>query len=84
MMWFRREAYLAIDGHDSLTSSIIDDLVLARRIKAARLRQRAMNINDLITCRMYREAKRPLMDSPRISLQLLIFIFWLICLRFSG
>ena len=34
-------------------SSIIDDLMLARRIKAAGLRWRVMNITDLITCRMY-------------------------------
>jgi chlorobactene glucosyltransferase len=53
MMLFRREAYQAIGGHESVCSSIIDDLMLARRIKAAGLRWRVMNIADLISCRMY-------------------------------
>jgi chlorobactene glucosyltransferase len=53
MMLFRREAYQAIGGHESVSSSIIDDLMLARRIKAAGLRWRVINITDLITCRMY-------------------------------
>jgi chlorobactene glucosyltransferase len=53
MMLFRREAYQAIGGHESVCSSIIDDLMLARRIKAAGLRWRGMNIADLISCRMY-------------------------------
>jgi chlorobactene glucosyltransferase len=53
MMLFRREAYQVIGGHEGLASSIIDDLLLARRIKAAGLRWRLINITDLITCRMY-------------------------------
>ena len=53
MMLFRREAYQAIGGHDRLGTSVVDDLMLARRIKAAGLRWRVMNITDLITCRMY-------------------------------
>jgi chlorobactene glucosyltransferase len=53
MMLFRGEAYRAIGGHDHAGSWIIDDLVLARRIKAAGMRWRVMNITDLITCRMY-------------------------------
>ena len=57
MMLFRREAYQAINGHDSLASSIIEDLALARRIKAARMRWRTMNLTDLITCRMYHGSK---------------------------
>jgi chlorobactene glucosyltransferase len=57
MMLFRREAYHAIGGHDRVGSSIIDDLMLARRITAARLRWRVMNITDLITCRMYHSSR---------------------------
>ena len=53
MMLFRRVAYQVIGGHDSVGSSIIDDLMLARRIKAAGLRWRVVNIADLIKCRMY-------------------------------
>ena len=52
-MLFRCEAYQAIGGHDSVGSSIVDDLMLARRIKAAGLRWRVVNITDLITCKMY-------------------------------
>jgi len=53
MMLFRRAAYHAIGGHGSVGSAIIDDLMLARRITAAGLRWRVMNITDLVTCRMY-------------------------------
>ena len=53
MMLFRREAYRKIGGHENLGPLIVDDLVLARRIKAADLRWRVMNVSDLITCRMY-------------------------------
>jgi len=53
MMLFRRQAYQAIGGHDSVGSSIVDDLMLARRIKAAGLRWRVVNITDLITSQMY-------------------------------
>jgi chlorobactene glucosyltransferase len=53
MMLFRREAYRKIGGHENLGPVIVDDLVLARRIKAADLRWRVMNVSDLITCRMY-------------------------------
>ncbi len=53
MMLFRREAYQSIGGHASLGSGIIDDLTLARKIKAAGLRWRMVNITDLINCRMY-------------------------------
>ena len=53
MMLFRREAYRKIGGHENLGTVIVEDLVLARRIKAAGLHWRVMNVTDLITCRMY-------------------------------
>jgi chlorobactene glucosyltransferase len=53
MMLFRREAYQGIGGHKNLGAVIVDDLALARRIKAAGLRWRVMSVTDLITCRMY-------------------------------
>ncbi len=53
MMLFRRQAYQAIGGHEGIRASIIDDLTLARRIKAAGLRWRVAYIADLIQCRMY-------------------------------
>jgi chlorobactene glucosyltransferase len=57
MMLFRREAYAAIGGHERLGLSIVDDLMLARRIKAAGLRWRVVYIADLITCRMYQNSR---------------------------
>jgi chlorobactene glucosyltransferase len=60
MMLFRREAYETIGGHERLGLSIVDDLMLARRIKAAGLRWRVVFIADLITCRMYQNSREAL------------------------
>lgn len=53
VMLFRRDAYLAIGGHESISSSIVDDMSLARQIKAKGLRWRVAYIADLVSCRMY-------------------------------
>lgn len=53
LMLFRREAYFLIGGHDSVSSSMVEDMSLARRIKAAKLRWRVSYMADLISCRMY-------------------------------
>ena len=53
VMMFRREAYWAIGGHEGVSSSIAEDLTLARRIKAAGMRWRLTHTADLISCRMY-------------------------------
>lgn len=55
MMLFRREAYQKIGGHAALGKTIVDDLTLARRIKAAGMRWRVARLSDLISCRMYHE-----------------------------
>jgi len=57
MMLFRREAYLAIGGHERVSAEIVDDLGLARQIKTAGLRWRVAYVADLISCRMYRESR---------------------------
>ena len=57
LMLFRREAYLAIGGHESVSDSMVDDMSLARRIKSARLRWRMVHIADRISCRMYRSSR---------------------------
>ena len=57
MMLFRREAYLAIGGHEGVVSSIVDDLMLARKIKSNGMRWRVIFIADLISCRMYRNSR---------------------------
>lgn len=53
MMLFRRDAYQKIGGHTALGNAIVDDLMLAKRIKAAGMRWRVARISDLISCRMY-------------------------------
>ena len=53
LMLFRREAYLAVGGHNGVSSSIVDDLALARQIKKAGFRLRVVHVADLISCRMY-------------------------------
>jgi chlorobactene glucosyltransferase len=57
MMLFRREAYLEIGGHENVSSSVVDDISLARRIKEKSLRWRVSYIADLISCRMYHSAQ---------------------------
>jgi len=57
MMLFRREAYLAIGGHNNVVSSIVDDLMLARKIKSNGLRWRVIFVADLISCRMYHNSR---------------------------
>jgi chlorobactene glucosyltransferase len=52
-MLFRREAYLAIGGHASVGTAIVEDMSLVGRIKSARLRWRVAHVADLISCRMY-------------------------------
>ena len=56
-MLFRREAYLAIGGHETIGTSIAEDMSLARRIKSARLRWRVAHVADLISCRMYHSSQ---------------------------
>lgn len=53
MMLFQREAYLKIGGHAALGTAIVDDLLLARKIKTAGMRWRVTRLSDLISCRMY-------------------------------
>jgi chlorobactene glucosyltransferase len=57
VMLFQREAYQKIGGHQNLDRMFVDDLTLTRRIKAAGLRWRVMNVSDLISCRMYRSSR---------------------------
>lgn len=53
-MLFRREAYEKIGGHAAIAANPLDDITLARRIKAAGLRLRLVEADRLIICRMYR------------------------------
>lgn len=50
---FRRAAYRLIGGHAAVRREVLEDVVLARRVKAHRLRLRMVDGNRLIGCRMY-------------------------------
>jgi chlorobactene glucosyltransferase len=56
-MLFRREAYLAIGGHESVSASVVEDMSLVRRIQSTRLRWRVAHVADLISCRMYQSSR---------------------------
>jgi chlorobactene glucosyltransferase len=58
LMIFKRDAYETVGGHAALGTNFLDDIVLARRIKAAGLRWRVLSISDLVSCRMYRSSQR--------------------------
>lgn len=50
---FRRRAYQAVGGHQAVFDNVLEDVTLARRIKAHRQRLRMADGDGLITCRMY-------------------------------
>jgi chlorobactene glucosyltransferase len=52
---FRRAAYERVGGHAAVAGEVVEDVVLARRIKAAGLRLRMIDGNRLVGCRMYRD-----------------------------
>lgn len=57
LMLFKREAYFKIGGHEGVSTSIVDDLSLAREIHASGFKWRNIYIADLISCRMYRTSQ---------------------------
>jgi chlorobactene glucosyltransferase len=52
-MVFRRGAYAAVGGHAAVRGVVVEDVRLAQRIKACRLRLRMADGNELLRCRMY-------------------------------
>jgi chlorobactene glucosyltransferase len=56
-MLFKREAYQAIGGHESVSASIVEDISLVRRIKSSKLRWRMIHLADLTSCRMYQDSR---------------------------
>lgn len=50
----RRRAYDRIGGHAAVRDNVLEDVTLARLLKAAGLRLRMVEGNHWITCRMYR------------------------------
>lgn len=54
-MLFRRVAYTAVGGHAAIRDEVVDDMALARRVKAAGLRWRFVDAVPRVSCRMYRD-----------------------------
>ncbi len=80
MMLFRREAYWIIGGHKGVVSSIVDDLMLARKIKSNGLRWRVIFVSDLISCRMYHNSREAMNGFSKnlfaaFDFRLLLFLF---------
>lgn len=54
---FRRDAYLACGGHAAVRANVLEDVGLARAVKAAGYRIALADGNGLVTCRMYGSAR---------------------------
>lgn len=54
-MLFRREAYDAVGGYESVREHLVDDVMLGRRILAGDMEWRLLNGTSHISCRMYRD-----------------------------
>ena len=52
-MLFRRDAYVAIGGHEAVKDALLEDLALARRIVAAKRTPGVFLAAGLFRCRMY-------------------------------
>jgi chlorobactene glucosyltransferase len=55
-MLFRRAAYEQTGGHQAVRQSVVDDIALGRRVKAAGLRWQLLDGTRRVQCRMYRNA----------------------------
>ena len=54
-MAFRRRAYTTIGGHAAVAGRVLEDVTLARRVKAHGLRLRMIDAAGMLTCRMYHD-----------------------------
>ena len=54
LLCFERAAYERIGGHASVKNRILEDVLLARAVKAAGYRMIFVDAQDLVRCRMYR------------------------------
>jgi chlorobactene glucosyltransferase len=52
-LFFRRSAYLATGGHAALRDRVLDDVELARRVKAAGWQEDLLDGGQAVQCRMY-------------------------------
>jgi chlorobactene glucosyltransferase len=53
----RRDAYEAIGGHAAVRAEVLEDMMMARRVKAAHLRWRIADVSDVVATRMYRNLR---------------------------
>jgi chlorobactene glucosyltransferase len=53
LLCFHRPAYVAAGGHQAIKGSVVEDLSLARAIKAAGYRMAFVDALDMISCHMY-------------------------------
>jgi chlorobactene glucosyltransferase len=56
-MLFRREAYEQIGGHEAVRQVVLEDVILARRIKMSGLKAILPDGTDSVSCRMYRSSQ---------------------------
>lgn len=56
-MCFTREAYRAVNGHESVKASLVEDVFLAKEVKRAGLRISLVDGSDAVSCRMYTNAR---------------------------
>ncbi len=56
MVW-RKSAYEAIGGHESVRDNVLEDVTMARMVKANHMRLRMADGNHLVACRMYQDWK---------------------------
>jgi chlorobactene glucosyltransferase len=57
LLCFHRSAYEAIGGHTAVKGCILEDVLLARAVKAAGYSMAFVDAIDLVRCRMYRSSK---------------------------
>jgi chlorobactene glucosyltransferase len=55
-MFFKKEAYEKIGGHEKVKNTIVEDIALARNINKSGLKMRLFTGGNLIQCRMYLDA----------------------------
>ncbi len=56
-MLFRRGAYLAVGGHAAVRAEILEDMVLARRVKELGLKALLLDGQGAVFCRMYQNLR---------------------------
>ena len=50
---FKRECYDAVGGHSTVRDTVLEDVKLARRVKASGMKLQMAEADRLLTCRMY-------------------------------